>query len=485
MRNFPAIYEIFYDDKDTILIEEYILGHTCDSINFNKKLLFKTINQLLQSIEDLHSINIIHRDIKPSNIIITKDHKAYLIDYGISRFYSDTLSSDTTKSGTKGFASPEQYGFQQTDFRSDIYSIGKTIEYIVKNNNIQCNLKKIILKATAFDPKDRYENISNLSSAVKKAEYRSLYIGSSVVATLIVLVFVSIFIKTNNTKATAIPTVLNTTEKVEITEVTSKNISTMSTETYTTITTTTQNKQVNPTKKTTKTANKATTIKAEAKVNNKNVNIKSFNSDDLPFYGLIVPDGTPIMEMLGSETNKSCSIETNRTIITVNCTINYDGNNAILTVDFKDTLGHTSTNSITYTKEELENCSFPDSHSFNAYIYFYDYDKDGTNEIFINYTDNTLDHNPDGSISTFDGLPYFLRNYNSLAFVDYSKDKVFTWATNCLVSGRATLTWLYYLYNQDNLIHTNIEGSSLENFKIENNRMVLIDIMPKNGAVAN
>ena len=166
VRNTPQIYEVFYDGENTIVIEEYILGHTADSVNLTKSNLYKLIDRLLLSVKDLHSINIIHRDIKPSNIIITGDYRAYLIDFGIARFHSEILDSDTTQFGTKGFASPEQYGFQQTDFRSDIYSIGKTIEALIKANNIKCNLKKIVSKSISFDPKDRYNSVSEMKRAV-------------------------------------------------------------------------------------------------------------------------------------------------------------------------------------------------------------------------------------------------------------------------------------------------------------------------------
>ncbi|MCL2639029.1 MAG: protein kinase [Oscillospiraceae bacterium] len=122
----------------------------------------------------LHSRSepIIHRDIKPSNIIINpKNNQVTLIDFGISRKYSADSEADTTHFGTQKFAPPEQYGFAQTDCRSDIYSVGVLLRYLLtgkaeRNLEIEDKaLAKIVTKCTALAPEMRYQS----AAAVKKA----------------------------------------------------------------------------------------------------------------------------------------------------------------------------------------------------------------------------------------------------------------------------------------------------------------------------
>ena len=88
---------------------------------------------LAKAMKALHTSDpvIIHRDIKPKNIIVRDDGSVALIDLGISRVYKKEANSDTIFRGTEGFAPPEQYGFMQTDIRSDIYSFGVVLSWLL------------------------------------------------------------------------------------------------------------------------------------------------------------------------------------------------------------------------------------------------------------------------------------------------------------------------------------------------------------------
>ncbi len=432
VRNTPQIYEVFYDGENTIVIEEYILGHTADSVNLTKSILYKLIDRLLLSVEDLHSINIIHRDIKPSNIIITGDYRAYLIDFGIARFHSETLDSDTTQSGTKGFASPEQYGFQQTDFRSDIYSIGKTIEALIKANNIKCNLKKIVSKSISFDPKDRYNSVSEMKRVVIISKYG---ISFSVVTTLIIVVVLIVVLKnkynqvelhteqtttditiadttTEYTTATQTTTVLQTEEKTTA-KVSYQN--TVSTENKAVA----QNSQPKAVQQ-----NKSTTSKPQS-VNYKNVNVIKSGNTKLYYSGLKTPANADCMEMLKNETHKTCSIAMNNAYVTVECI----KNNSNLTVNLSDNLGHKNSLSMSFSDIQLKNCQNPNNHGFNAYIFFTDYNGDGNTDIFVNFTDAAQSINEEGNPVSVDygngSEPYIVHNWNSLKLVEHSSEKGF------------------------------------------------------------
>ncbi|MCI6471195.1 MAG: serine/threonine protein kinase [Collinsella sp.] len=84
--------------------------------------------ELCEAAEELHRHGIVHRDISPNNIVVAANG-AHLIDLGIARMRVEGASKDTTSLGTWGFASPEQYGFAQTDARSDVYSIGRVLGF--------------------------------------------------------------------------------------------------------------------------------------------------------------------------------------------------------------------------------------------------------------------------------------------------------------------------------------------------------------------
>lgn len=173
-KNLPKIKDIFELDDKLYIIEEFINGYTLQEIiekegKLDEKLVVKYIISLCDILNTIHTLNppIIHRDIKPANIIISNDGVLKLIDFDISRIYKEGESLDTTLLGTKGYASPEQFGFDQTDCRSDIYAIGVMINVLCTGKHIKEELstgilKNIIIKCTKISAEDRYQNIEEL-----------------------------------------------------------------------------------------------------------------------------------------------------------------------------------------------------------------------------------------------------------------------------------------------------------------------------------
>lgn len=131
----------------------------------------------------LHEHGVIHRDISPSNVIISTDG-AHLIDLGIAQTYLFRNEREDAHLGTWGFAAPEQYGFAQTDVRSDVYSIGRLLGYMLtgvlpnddtyeqmlqNSTKISTSLSEVIVRACSFEPSARFQTIDELVQAIRKA----------------------------------------------------------------------------------------------------------------------------------------------------------------------------------------------------------------------------------------------------------------------------------------------------------------------------
>lgn len=176
----------FSNETMSCYLREYIEGVSLEAYVQKNDLSQKQITEIGLSLCDIldylhrQTPPVIHRDIKPRNIIIRADGKPVLIDFDIARTYKTDSEADTVFKGTQIYAPPEQYGFSQTDARSDIFSFGVTLRYMLtgsprKNANIRLYppLEKIIRKCTAFAPKDRYRDMREVKKALLGANPKS------------------------------------------------------------------------------------------------------------------------------------------------------------------------------------------------------------------------------------------------------------------------------------------------------------------------
>lgn len=177
----PAFIAEYKNDHMLCVVREYVQGVTlADAVNanpFTREQVLDAGLQLCDILQYLHAQTqpIIHRDIKPENIILKEDGRIALIDFGISRVFDKNAKNDTLKFGTVSFAPPEQYGFAQTDCRSDIFSLGMVLGFLLTRNMEldamlggidERALRRIVGKCTAFAPKDRYANVSALQRSL-------------------------------------------------------------------------------------------------------------------------------------------------------------------------------------------------------------------------------------------------------------------------------------------------------------------------------
>lgn len=108
---------------------------------------------------------IIHRDIKATNIMVTDEGHVMIIDYDAAKQFVPGSEKDTVLIGTQGIAAPEQYGFAQSDQRTDIYAFGKLVERVLPESE---QAMRIAGKATRFSPSARYKSVREMKADLAK-----------------------------------------------------------------------------------------------------------------------------------------------------------------------------------------------------------------------------------------------------------------------------------------------------------------------------
>lgn len=181
--NIVRLHTFQSDEAIKYLVMEYV-----DGGNLEEKILkagalnvddtLKIFTQVAAGLDYAHSQNVLHRDIKPANIMLTKDGKAKLADFGIARQLKDSMTRITGKetSGTLLYMAPEQFRGGEPDHRSDIYSLAASIyecisghppfwrgsiEYQIMNEEpaplekLNDNQNTVLLRALSKDSKER------------------------------------------------------------------------------------------------------------------------------------------------------------------------------------------------------------------------------------------------------------------------------------------------------------------------------------------
>lgn len=177
----PTIYDIEQDDSYYYLIEEYVEGESLEEFllhqtNISHNTFFDISLQLCDIFRYLHCFSpspILYMDLKPEHIIVC-GMQIKLIDFNVATYLSN-LGNVYNLFGNKEFGAPELFSGNLPNLLSDIYSIGKIMDYLSHHleTSLSPELHKIITRATDPNPVCRYETVDNLISVI--AEQKHLF----------------------------------------------------------------------------------------------------------------------------------------------------------------------------------------------------------------------------------------------------------------------------------------------------------------------
>ena len=199
--NIVGIYDVGEDNGNYFIVMEYVEGQTLKSLIKRRGSLtlpevLDIMTQLTSGIAHAHQNGIIHRDIKPQNVLILDDGLIKIADFGIAHaLNSDELTQTNSVMGSVHYLPPEQANGEQSTFKSDIYSLGilmfelltghvpfkgeNAVEIAIKQmkdpipsirdikTDIPQSVENIILKATAKNPKNRYDKVDDMKYDLK------------------------------------------------------------------------------------------------------------------------------------------------------------------------------------------------------------------------------------------------------------------------------------------------------------------------------
>ena len=176
----PKIFECVEDEGKLIIIEEYIQGeslalHLEESGPYTPEEVCRFMVTICDVLEQLHQLPqpVIHRDLKPENVILQENGYLKIIDFNTAKQYEQGKESDTVIIGTRKYAAPEQFGYRQSDARTDIYAMGVMMNYLLTKNYPdeylyrdkkagRISMQSIISKCTQFSPDHRYQTVMDL-----------------------------------------------------------------------------------------------------------------------------------------------------------------------------------------------------------------------------------------------------------------------------------------------------------------------------------
>jgi serine/threonine protein kinase len=198
-----TLHTLLRHGEDFLMVMEFVRGETLEAIIRRQGALtvsqsLRLFGQVLEGIAHAHQLGIVHRDLKPANLMLTENGAIKVMDFGIARLLGSARQTRTGRIvGTLEYMSPEQVRGQETDARSDIYSLGIVLyemltgrapfrsdsEYEVMHAHLEVPpppprrfahhisplIEQIILRALAKDPAERFQSALDFHAALVDA----------------------------------------------------------------------------------------------------------------------------------------------------------------------------------------------------------------------------------------------------------------------------------------------------------------------------
>lgn len=197
--NIVTIYDIGSQDDLHYIAMEYLEGRTLEDlikrkVQFSYKIIASVISQICSALQYAHEQGIVHRDIKPANIMVLSDYTVKVMDFGIARVDSSSLTRTGIAMGTPNYIAPELLQGKPVDRRCDIFSVGVVIYELLTgrrpfkgenltsliysiindnppspskiNDNLPLIFDHIVDKALKKNPTERYQKASDLKAVL-------------------------------------------------------------------------------------------------------------------------------------------------------------------------------------------------------------------------------------------------------------------------------------------------------------------------------
>jgi hypothetical protein len=218
-RHTAECFNLERDGDALFQVMEYIPGRCLSDVVKERPLVpgeaARLVEQVAEGVEAVHACGLVHRDLKPSNIVLGDDSVPRLVDFGLAAH----LGSPALRggSGTPPYMAPEQARdqWERIDFRSDIYGLGAVLYALLtgqpphpgktqsealeharqgvvtppraRNRSIPRPLERIVLRALAADPAQRFATAAELRQALRRYRLRHWYRVAAGLAIVLVL----------------------------------------------------------------------------------------------------------------------------------------------------------------------------------------------------------------------------------------------------------------------------------------------------------
>ncbi len=196
-RNIVTIHELGEVDGNPYIVMELLSGKDLDEVMKTDTLLplgrkLDIVAQLCDALAYAHDQGIVHRDVKPGNVRLLEDGTVKILDFGIARFHTSSLTQSGTVMGTPSYMAPEQIMGQPVDGRADLFSAGvllyellaghrpfvgdspTAVAYQIMHSDapplvaelpdLPDAINQVVTRALQKDPKNRYARAQEMAS---------------------------------------------------------------------------------------------------------------------------------------------------------------------------------------------------------------------------------------------------------------------------------------------------------------------------------